>query len=423
MRRSTGIGISLAALFVLAIGVPEGAMAAGDTPDPAVEPGIVVQSDVATVNTTATTTCTPTADGGKACVKIGGSSPSNATVGESLVNTSSNSTVSTMAANATPQLLAAPKTAIPWRPECSKLKIGVWYKARTWACAGLPGTLTVLSDKGIPTGSATFTALLYEFTDVTTGVFGNQMEIAVTSATGTAVGRSLTITPSCTGGCVLVSKAVLPKPLARGVVMSALSSWKPTRMNAGDLYRMTPRWNMAPIGGTTAIATSPTVRCDNVLGGSPRKAGCVVDGTTVYITYSKAVYPTFSAHVIAAQKSGLPGGSASKPLTRTTSSTISNANRSVACPSAGWLPRPTGKSCDEYPFASTYQGASRSGGNARTFSGCSVKLIKPASTGAKGFSICMINAAENTKAGSVLNSTLFVPKRVLDGDKFYVAFQ
>lgn len=79
-----------------------------------------------------------------------------------------------------------------------------------------------------------------------------------------------------------------------------------------------------------------------------------------------------------------------------------------------------GESCDEYPFASTYEGASTGGGTARTFSWCQITLTNPPSTGPVGCSVCMIDNAQKTYAGSVLNSVLYVPMRVIDNDPFYV---
>ena len=84
------------------------------------------------------------------------------------------------------------------------------------------------------------------------------------------------------------------------------------------------------------------------------------------------------------------------------------------------LVRPPGKSCDEYPFASTYEGAALSGGGPRTQSWCQVPLSGPPSTGPAGYSVCTINAAENSQAGSLLNSVLYSPYRVIDGDAFHI---
>ena len=115
---------------------------------------------------------------------------------------------------------------------------------------------------------------------------------------------------------------------------------------------------------------------------------------------------------------GVGPSRSSTPLNRLINPAVQAQNRATACPSS--LPRPAGRSCDEYPFASTYQGAFLSGGAARTFSFCQVSLPNPPSTGPVGYSVCMIDAAENSEAGSALNSVLFVPYRILDGDAFYV---
>lgn len=75
-------------------------------------------------------------------------------------------------------------------------------------------------------------------------------------------------------------------------------------------------------------------------------------------------YPQLAQHIQAAQDSGLPN-----VLTRVTDPNISDANRATACPSS--YPRPDGFSCDEYPFASTYQGAIFTGGGPRPGTGAS----------------------------------------------------
>lgn len=95
-------------------------------------------------------------------------------------------------------------------------------------------------------------------------------------------------------------------------------------------------------------------------------------------------------------------------------------NRASACPTAGWLPRPAGKSCDEYPPASTERLPYNGGGTARTFNWCQVTLQGLASTGASGFSICMIDKCENSLAGSLLSTAGYRPQRVLDGDRIFI---
>ncbi|WOT40573.1 NucA/NucB deoxyribonuclease domain-containing protein [Streptomyces coeruleorubidus] len=60
--------------------------------------------------------------------------------------------------------------------------------------------------------------------------------------------------------------------------------------------------------------------------------------------------------------------------------------------------RPPGKSCDEYPFASTWQGAKYGNGK---------------------FSRRMVNAKQNTDAGKALKG-FYTYSRVLEGDRFLV---
>ncbi|MFJ3310888.1 NucA/NucB deoxyribonuclease domain-containing protein [Streptomyces sp. NPDC086549] len=71
-------------------------------------------------------------------------------------------------------------------------------------------------------------------------------------------------------------------------------------------------------------------------------------------------------------------------------------NRNKACPSSRH--RPAGKQCDEYPFASTWQGASTGGGH---------------------FSWRMINATQNEEGGKALGR-FYLYNRVLEKDRFLV---
>lgn len=137
----------------------------------------------------------------------------------------------------------------------------------------------------------------------------------------------------------------------------------------------------------------------------------------VAIGYDRGAYPGFAQHVAAAQNSGLPGRS--KPLTKLTSGQVADKNRAKACPTR--LKRPTGYSCDEYPFASTQQGAYYGGGSGRSFNNCNIsdKSYPIGVTGAKGFSAWMIPATENSTAGSDL-SKFYREARILSGDSFYV---
>jgi hypothetical protein len=80
------------------------------------------------------------------------------------------------------------------------------------------------------------------------------------------------------------------------------------------------------------------------------------------------------------------------PLERLTDPELINQNYGTACPN--YLPRPEGKSIDEYPFKSTYQGAYTLGW-----------LI--------GWSYKMIDEEENSLAGSEPGS-FYALNRIID---------
>ena len=74
----------------------------------------------------------------------------------------------------------------------------------------------------------------------------------------------------------------------------------------------------------------------------------------------------------------------------------SEFNRDKACPSSRH--RPPGKQCDEYPFASTWQGARTGGGH---------------------FNWRMINGTQNEEGGKALGR-FYLYNRILDKDRFLV---
>lgn len=177
---------------------------------------------------------------------------------------------------------------------------------------------------------------------------------------------------------------------------------------------------------------APVVRCDHALPG-PTRPGCIIPEVLPVMLYKlKGPYPELAKHIAAAQKSGLPGAYSAKGqkatvLFRLTDGKKITKNRDRSCPTGrGSYPRPPGKTCDEYPFASTYQGAWTANPSTspsalrRTFSWCSLPSAVPKNrTGKKGYSICMINGKQNTDGGRALDN-FYVDQRVLEKDAFQV---
>ena len=174
-----------------------------------------------------------------------------------------------------------------------------------------------------------------------------------------------------------------------------------------DLLFTTPGYTDA--GGPLSM---DEMRCDTAtLGRSD--TGCVVPWYPSELVYSQSATPELASHVSQAQASGLPGAGFSNPLYRTNRDDVQKTNRSRACDDA---PSIAAKSCDEYPFATTYNGL-WAGGTRRTFDGCNFDL--PQQTGPTGVSVCMIAVSDQSSQGGT-NNAFYRSQRVLDDDPFVV---
>jgi hypothetical protein len=126
---------------------------------------------------------------------------------------------------------------------------------------------------------------------------------------------------------------------------------------------------------------------------------------------SMATLPNIAANIASIQAAGPhhygnSGYSPAYPLHRTTNPTIMNANNNTACPPS---PRPVRlipdvgpppSSCDEYPFASTYEGASQT--------------TKP------DWGTASVPVAQQNSQGGLISS-FYQAQRILDGDAFWVS--
>jgi hypothetical protein len=158
----------------------------------------------------------------------------------------------------------------------------------------------------------------------------------------------------------------------------------------------------------------PNIRCDSIV---TTATGCVFPEAGIVYDLVDTSFPEVARHVRLAQASGLAGKDI--PLHRTLKENVIADNRAIACPFVGPLPPPR-DSCDEYPFASTYEGASKFGeGFGRTFPDCDRFDLPLGQTGAKGWSACNLDLIDNVSQGRDLQQ-FYIDKRVLDGDDFYV---
>jgi hypothetical protein len=167
------------------------------------------------------------------------------------------------------------------------------------------------------------------------------------------------------------------------------------------------------IPGSHTVRVDPVTRCDTV---ASTTAGCVYPDAGLVYGLPGDLYPEVANHVLQAQNSGLIGRDV--PLTRMINQGREENNRYIACnPSR---PRPGGLDCDEYPFASTYEGAAMWGNTGRrTFPGCGRSDLPEGVTGPQGWSACLVWSPDNRGQGADLGR-FYINYRVIDGDDFYV---
>jgi hypothetical protein len=184
--------------------------------------------------------------------------------------------------------------------------------------------------------------------------------------------------------------------------------------------------------GIVEWSTSPPleVRCDNIVSGMvdgrPVAPGCVFDAFIPHMEYSVSVpYPELAGHIALAVEFGLTPNPRLTPLTRTMNSEYNQLNRSRAFRSS--YPRPEGESCDEFPFASTQEGAylidpdGSLGYGAVELPECEITVSNPVDPWSEQFryNVCMIDEVQNRDGGRALQ-TFYVVNRVIEYDEFYV---
>jgi hypothetical protein len=283
----------------------------------------------------------------------------------------------------------------------------------------------------VVTGSIAMTFRIDSTTATTNGTWTMQVTAEAGGAQGDGIfGVNIWMDFACAGGGCIVSGS-LPRQVIRPFeTRSGAGQYSTTVASPGDVGWANSLVNIGfspirPNGIADSLSISPlnAVRCDNALPGA-YYVGCVFPDAAPTFTLSAAKWPASAAHVSDAQGSGLPGAIA--PLHRLVDPDLQQRNRNAACPPrktdptdpTNPLPPLPTTSCDEYPFASTWEGAYLAGGLGRTFPWCGVTRLPVGVTG-PGWSACMIPAWDNSGSGSDLGA-FYKVNRVLSLDAFYV---
>ncbi|WP_328841915.1 NucA/NucB deoxyribonuclease domain-containing protein [Streptomyces europaeiscabiei] len=281
---------------------------------------------------------------------------------------------------------------------------GRWYVIRFKACGVFPLNLTVINPRtGAVVGRMHYLAVGYAYSKRDSKTWAYQVELLHVSSSGAAKGSSANGKATCEGKCdVAESKfpsqliSASKEPVGQFFVDTTIKTSPKGQKGTGQAsakWRFTnPTW-----AGPTNYVSLPTpgVRCDNALPGTS-KAGCVMPYISEMVYAKNGEFPELAAHIESAQNTkNLPGKHGTKRyLTRLTDKAMRKENRDTACPTS--LERPPGKQCDEYPFASTWQGAKTGGGK---------------------FSRRMIDGDQNEDGGRALGR-FYLYSRIIERDKF-----
>ncbi|NEA86649.1 hypothetical protein G3I38_18030 [Streptomyces sp. SID7958] len=283
---------------------------------------------------------------------------------------------------------------------------GKWYVNRFKACGIFPADLTVTNPRtGAVVGRMHYITRAYAYSARDVKTWAYQVELLEVNSSGVAKGSSAVGSGTCAGKCKVTKSTFPPQAMSKskepvGQFFLDTTIKTSPKGQKGD-GQATAAWtftNPAWAGPSTQMKLqTPAVRCDNALPGTS-KPGCVMPHIPEMVYAKNGEYPELAKHIAYAQNTKkLPGKHGTKSyLSRLTDKKKIKENRGKACPAS--LKRPKGKQCDEYPFASTWQGAKTGGGK---------------------FSRRMIDGRQNEEGGKALGR-FYLYNRIIEKDKFLV---
>ncbi|GGM77233.1 hypothetical protein GCM10012275_54840 [Longimycelium tulufanense] len=304
---------------------------------------------------------------------------------------------------------------------CYTKPYDTYYLVRDAVCGVLSGSVVTRIEKSdgtvVVTGEAKVNVVPFTYTSTSGSTWAHQVQVSAYQAWGDARLAEAHGQATVSGECEWLNSSFPRQKIYPDVTAAGEAYFDTLATAPGEVGTCRSTWAL-----TFSVPGYPDtgphrfrmldVRCDNAVGGSSG-VGCVIPAAAAPVIYNRAEAPELAAHVELAQQSGLPGASPQHALNRTRDQGTIDRNRSLACGDAPSIP---GKSCDEYPPASSRQGLT-AGGERRTFDNCGFSL--PRQTGPTGVSVCMINEKDNSKQGR-WHQRDYSHWRVLDGDRFFI---
>lgn len=280
---------------------------------------------------------------------------------------------------------------------------------RTQACTVGIGTLTVTLNRKV-VGRLNFRVTQHIGLHVTSPRFAERLSITFTSGAGDVDGFATEFTAFCGGTCKAAAH-VPPEPTRVGETVNGTVDYADSTTAKNSTHTSYALEFTRPgYLSTPAAWSSPTYRCDK--GSKAARTGnygtgCVFPGFAPTET-RQAALPDIARNIARVQKAGPHHYGAyalhGSPLHRTASASVIKDNRRKACGKRTPPPGMKNVSCDEYPFASTQEGAANKKG-------------RPGDWG-----WAWVPAAEQNQQRDILNN-FYRTNRILGGDRFWVAVQ
>ncbi|GAB6898385.1 NucA/NucB deoxyribonuclease domain-containing protein [Kineosporia succinea] len=236
--------------------------------------------------------------------------------------------------------------------------------------------------------------------------FSEKDSFKVLAVTGEGVGTSLDRFTVLCGKRCKAKVTFTRQSLTLGKTFNASVAYTSTvrsRKRVGNRSVYGLIFNHPTFGMEDVIVQSAPYRCDRQLT-SNTAGGCVFHQVRPVLTSMQAL-PEISKNIARIQAAGKKHYGSRKlskgrhPLTRLTNEEARRANRELACPASRRDAAPAGMQCDEYPFASTRQGA--------------------ANVPTSEWGWAYVPAGENIRQGGLVNK-FYSKNRILRGDAFWV---
>ncbi|MGI5519849.1 NucA/NucB deoxyribonuclease domain-containing protein [Micromonospora sp. CA-259024] len=240
---------------------------------------------------------------------------------------------------------------------------------RFGSCLKTAVTGTLVNDKGVPIGTGTLSMVHSITLSATSSAFEEQTTVTLSNVTGQVTQVAVSLAASCTSGCVATKSSPWTgaKVLSRGQSASGTINYSET-LAKGAVDNTRTKYNAfitvpnaTPVQPNASWDGVTDIRCDNAVGNF---AGCVYPGARPDFEVSLNLYGAAAVTYYWAQIALPDGWGSDTPLRRLASDSLADANRRSTCDST-FVPFPdelvVDDSCDEYPFAKTYEGGTPGG--------------------------------------------------------------